>query len=105
MTSSSSSFGKRGNLLHGIKKSAKNIVWFLAQNSFLFILIFVLLEVLLAEILFYQYVSLPKVKDPEITQLPVRFKKEVYQSVLDNWKKRDESFADTKSDSYPNPFQ
>jgi hypothetical protein len=92
------------NILNGLKNSAKNIVWFLAQGAFFFILIFILLEILLGEFLFYQYVFLAKTKEPEVTTLPVRFKKEIYQSVVKEWESRENAFNATKRETYTNPF-
>ncbi len=92
------------NILNGIKNGAKNIVWFFAQGAFFFILIFLLLEVLLGEYLFYQYILVAKTKEPEVTTLPVRFKKEVYQSVLKEWEKRESVFSQAVREKYTNPF-
>lgn len=94
----------RQNLLNSIKKGVKNIMWFLAQNAFLVVLIFILLEILLGEFLFYQYISLPRVRDPEITQVSLRFKKEVYKSVLSSWENREKSLTQFSIENLQNPF-
>lgn len=92
------------NLYSTTKKAIKNAVWFLGYNAFLFLLIFILLEILFGEYLFYKYVFLAKMQEDEAI-VSITFKENTYRSVLEEWKKRDAIFEHASENHYPDPFQ
>lgn len=60
----------------------KKIPWILGRDAFLFVLIFILLDIIFGEFLFYKHVLLVNIKEPEIVNTPIKFQENVYQSVL-----------------------
>ncbi len=83
----------------------KKIPWILGQYAFLFILIFILLDILFGGFLFYHYVFSVKNAEPQITSVPAKFKNDVYQSVLNSWQNREESLNSASAINYADPFK
>ncbi|OGZ70587.1 MAG: hypothetical protein A3F47_01440 [Candidatus Staskawiczbacteria bacterium RIFCSPHIGHO2_12_FULL_38_11] len=92
-------------LLDALINNAKKIPWILGRYAFLFILIFILLDLLFGGFLFYRYLFLVKNKEPQITSIQAKFKEETYQSVLSSWQAREESFNNSSGLNYQNPFK
>ena len=63
-------------------KKIKKIPLIVGRNAFLFILIFILIDILLGELLLYQYIFAVKVDEPKMVTTDTTFKEGVYQSVL-----------------------
>lgn len=99
------SFHNSKNILDLLKHGALKVVWFFGKNAFLFILIFIALSMLLGEFLFYKYVYLVKISEPEISLMPTKFNKQVYDSVLEEWEYRETIFKNTLRKNYINPFK
>jgi len=99
------SFNNYQNLLNVSINKAKNILWILGRNAFLFILIFILLGMFFGEYLFYKYVFLVKIENPEIVSSQIKFQKDTYESVLKEWQKREDFFKKSSQENYPNPFR
>ena len=88
----------------GINKIKKTLL-VLGKDAFLFILIFVLLEILFGEFLFYKYVFLLRIEEQKIVATPIKFKENVYQSVLQEWQVRENIFKNSLQENYQNPFE
>lgn len=101
---SKKSFINSRNLIDIFINKAKNALWFLGENAFLFILIFVLLGMLYGEFLFYKYVFLLRIENPEFTFTTIKFQKDVYDSVLKEWQTREDIFNDSSYQNYSDPF-
>ncbi len=82
----------------------KKIPWLLASHAFLFILVFVCLELVLGELLFYHYVSSPAHQQIQVTDTPAAFGEKTYQSVLGEWAKRQNVIDNFSQEKYNNPF-
>mgnify|MGYP001593922107 FL=1 len=65
------------------------VLWILGKNAFLFILIFILLDIILNGFLFYKYVFLVSIKEPQVVEIPTKFKESIYESVLKEMETRD----------------
>ena len=77
----------------------------MGRNAFLFILIFILLDIIVGEFLFYRYVFLVKNEEPKIVYVVTKFQENLYQSVLKELQVRESIFKDDSEVNYPNPFQ
>ena len=85
-------------------KKIKKLLWNFGKYAFLFIIIFILLYIVLGEFLFYRYVFLANIKEPEITGSLTRFKENVYQSVLKELQDREDTFKSSSPKNYQDPF-
>lgn len=91
-------------LLHGVLDSIKKTLWFLARYAFLFTLLLVLLAIVFGEFLFYNYVLLVEIKDLHVESQVTKFKKEIYESVVQKRKNRENIFNNPSESQYQNPF-
>lgn len=82
----------------------KRIPQFLGENAFIFILIFILIEVILGELIFYKYIFSAKIHEPQTTDSLIEFRENIYQSVLREQQKRKEMFENSLREAYPDPF-
>lgn len=98
------SFNDYPKILEKITNNIKKALWDLGKNAFLFILIFILLEVCFAEILFYMYIISAN-KEPEAIAIPAKFQKNIYDSLLKQWDDRDNIFKNQSQENYPDPFK
>jgi|SRR3989338_4345863 len=94
-------FNNFKKLLDSFSQKVKKSLWSLGKNAFLFIIIFILLDMVFGEFLFYHYVVSVKINESEIIAHPSTFKESVYQSVLEEWQTRENIF----NSSFPNSFQ
>lgn len=92
------------NILSGYGQTIKKTPWFLGSHAFAFILLFVALELLLGGFLFYHYILSEKSGNVELVQTPETFQEKTYQSVLQEWKKRETFFERAGDQAYNNPF-
>ena len=74
--------------LDACKNKLKKGLWALGQNAFLFILIFIVTGILLGEFVFYKYVLVVELQDPQIVDISVKFHENVYNTVLKEWQVR-----------------
>jgi hypothetical protein len=98
-------FSNSSSLLKWLSKNISGICWFLGRNAFMFILIFILLDLVIGEVLFYQYAFLAQVKDPEIVLQAVYFQENTYVSVLKEWKEKKLMFDNVSREVFQNPFR
>ena len=85
-------------------EKTKKIPWIMATHAFGFFLIFLAIELILGLFLLYYYIFLPSTQQASITNPPQQFQEKTYQSVLDQWKARQDSLANDAKQSYINPF-
>jgi len=88
-----------------IIKKLKKLPKTLAKHSFSTFLIFLLLDFVLAGIVFYKYVILIEKTKVETLRTPLRFDHTSYQEVLNQWEKRQNNLEKINSKQYINPFQ
>src|SRR5690348_177413 len=69
-------------------RSFKKIAWVVGNNAFLFIIIFIVIDILIGEFLFYHYIISPQSEVLSPNQPFVKFQDHSYQSVLKDWKIR-----------------
>lgn len=98
-------FGSFKKLFNVLLLNIKKIPWILGKYAFLFILIFILLDIVFGEFLFYRYVFLVKNEEPQILSIPAKFRDDTYKSVLQYWQEREESLKDSSELNYSNPFK
>ena len=83
----------------------KKIPLLIGKDAFLFMLIFILIDILFGEFLFYKYVFLAESKKAEAVSNPITFQESAYKSVLDQWEKRQESFSSSIKEYYQEYYQ
>lgn len=93
------------NFLSIIKRKFKGLVWFLGEHAFFCILVSVLFCVMSGSFLFYKYVFLVRIEYPDTVMTPIKFKKDVYDSVLREWQKREVIFSNAFFENYSDPFK
>ncbi len=74
--------------LNSFSAGFKKIPWKLGKNAFSFILIFVILEIIFGELLYYQYVIMVEMQEPNIADISLKFHENTYQSVIKEWQAR-----------------
>lgn len=81
------------------------ILWFLGKNIFMFILIFILLEIIFAEFLFYKYVFSVKIEEPQVVGELTEFHGNEYQLFLNKKQLRKKIINDLSlREIYVDPF-
>jgi hypothetical protein len=85
--------------------NVKRIPWFLGSHAFLVILLLIMFDLLVGSYLYYQYIYLAQNKDPIKSRKQVILDEEGYQFVLDQWKKRQESFDNKQIVDVKDPFK
>jgi len=93
------------NLLDYVVSRTKSILWFLGKNAFYIIIIAVIFCIAWGAFLFYKYVFLVKMEDPISVSSPVKFQKDIYDSVLKEQQKREDNFNKSSDQNYLNPFK
>ncbi len=89
----------------GVLDEVKKIPWILGKDAFLFIMIFIFIDIFLGEYLFYKYVFLVKSENPETSSISTEFKENTYEKVLEELKLKADIFENSKIESYDNPFK
>jgi len=91
--------------LNKIKTFLKILPKKLSENSFSVFLGLVVFSLILGLLIFYQYVILAKTKTPVVTEKPLQFKTKTYQTILNEWQKRNEKFLEINLKEYSDPFR
>ena len=88
-------------------KKIKEILWILGKNAFLCILIFILIDILIGEFLFYKYVISIDTKEPKVISTYDKFQENTYLSILEEWQKREDISENLFSSdkNYTDPFK
>jgi len=82
----------------------KKIPWILGLHAFWIILFFVFIELIIGGFLFYKYAILVKKDEQKIADYNLKFKKIIYQKVLEEWQKKSQEFEGYQTEQYLNPF-
>jgi len=91
------------NLFEKIK-NVKPPLWFLGMHIFIFILIFILLDILFGVFLLYEYAILAQRREPEVAINALKFKSDAYQEVLGELQAREQKFGSISEKKYSSPF-
>lgn len=94
-----------GKILSGFVDLIKKILWVIARDAFLFILIFILSAIVLGEVLFYNYVFLVQVSEPTTSDSLVIFREDALKNVIVNRKEGESAFNSPFGSNYINPFK
>jgi len=75
-----------------------------SEHAFWACLILIFLALLLGGFMFYKYYILIKRAEPEIKEVPLQFKEDLYQNILSEWQERGERFESADFKEYPDLF-
>ena len=84
--------------------AVKKIPWILASRAFLMLLIFILLALMLGAWVFYHYAILAETKTEQVTEKTILFKYSGYQTIVNEWQKKNLHLQESKNTVYTNPF-
>lgn len=88
-----------------IKEFSKKIIFKLAENSLLVLVVLILITFLLGGLMFYKYSFLAEKKTPQIAPKSLKFKEDLYQKILETWQLRQKKFDEADLKEYPDLFQ
>jgi hypothetical protein len=88
-----------------IGRGFKGLAWAIGNNAFLFIIIFIVVDILIGEFLFYHYIVSPQSYNSPANRSLVKFQSQTYQSVLNDWKTRSDAFDNAGKTIYNDLFQ
>ena len=91
-------------LSRNLTDEIKKIIWFFAKDAFLSIMVLITLAVVIGEFLFYNYLLVPQIRDPEPGFEIIKFKEDSYNSAIREWGAREEIFNNPLKSNYQNPF-
>jgi len=95
---------KYQKLVYGFNNSIKKVLWSLARDAFLFVLILILVSMVFGELLFYNYALLAETKEIDIVSSITKFQEDTYQSVIQEQKNREDIFNNPPDTNYQSPF-
>lgn len=101
---SKKSFNDYQKITDSIFKNIGIAVWFLGRHAFLIILFLCLLSISFGGFLILRHISLLN-RESETINIPVKFREDLYQSVLHARNIRKDSFKNPSPEIYTNPFQ
>lgn len=88
-----------------LKAKSKKFLFAVGKDAFLVILFILIVEIIFAEILFYQYVLSVEIKEPSPQDGSVGFREKEYQSIVKEWQVREDSLKNSLGNAVSNPFQ
>ena len=91
-------------LLQDSLGSIKKVLWFLARDAFLCILMLVLLAIVLGEFLLYNDIVLPEIREPDVVSNIVTFQEKDYLWVSQTLQSRESTFNNEVTSGIENPF-
>lgn len=98
------SAGNYKDLLKTAVGKLKTFPWDLGRHVFLCILMFILLDLLVGEALFYKYVYLARTQTPPAPAVSTKFNEKAYQFVIGHWEAgRERGFSSQIKNN--NPFE
>jgi len=77
----------------------------LGERAFLTFLGLLLIALIFGGLIFYKYSILVEKAEPEISEIPLKFKEKTYQDVLKIWQEKEKRFEEADLKEYPNPFR
>jgi|GEM_PF-2171151 len=101
-TSPSPSLKKTEN---SVKSFFVKTAWAIGKEAFSYIIVFILIDIIIGEILFYQFVIVTNLQNPQIVTPPVQFHVQTYQAVVGQIQVRQEKFAGIVPSAIANPLQ
>jgi len=91
--------------LKKIKDFLKKLPRTLGERAFLTFLGLLLIALIFGGLVFYKYSILVEKAEPEISEIPLKFKEKTYQDVLKIWQEKEKRFEEADLKEYPNPFR
>ncbi len=91
--------------LKKVKEIFKRLPKTLGKNIFLTFLGLLLISLIFSGFIFYKYNILVEGEKPEITEQSLKFKENIYQTILNEWQKRNERFSGADLKEYSDPFK
>jgi len=88
-----------------ITKGVQKLIWVIGNNAFLFIVIFIVVDIIIGEFLFYHYIVSVQSKNVITGESFIHFQSDAYQSVRKDWQNRDILFNKAGTTIYNDPFQ
>lgn len=82
----------------------RRIPWVAASHAFVFFLVFVAVELLIAGMLMYWYIFLPNFASSAADSSPEQFKESLYTSVLSQQAERQQVLDASALENFPTPF-
>lgn len=82
----------------------KKFPWFLGKNAFWIIILLVFIESSAGELLFYKYAISVERNEPKIIDYNIKFRKNIYQKVLEKWQEKAEKFEEYQIEQYSDFF-
>lgn len=83
----------------------KQTLWTLGKNAFSIILLLILLDLIIGVGIFYGYVIIAKVDQPETTGGAFKFEYTKYQKVLHAWQEKEQYFTELSNQNHSNLFK
>ena len=87
------------------KEFLKKVPYLLGERSFPALLVFVCLSLLLGGLLFYKYSILAEKKEPQVSEVSLKFERECFQRILKEKQNREERFQEIQTKVYSDPFR
>ena len=87
-----------------IKKRVVNFLMLLAEKAFLTFFVLLIISLLFAGWIFYQYGFRVSNQESKANQTPVQFKEKTFNSVLDAWNAKEKKFGEAGTLEYSDPF-
>ena len=75
------------------------------ERAFLTFLGLLLIALIFGGLIFYKYSILVEKAEPEISEIPLKFKEKTYQEVLKVWQEKEKRFEEANFKIYPDPFR
>ncbi len=91
--------------LRNAKLFLKKLPWLIGERLFISILISFLICLLAAGLIFYRYAWKVKDVEPSAQKTSIKFKKDAFQSLTEEWAEREAAFQTAQQKEYPNPFE
>ncbi len=85
------------------KEKIKKIPWLLASHAFSIILLLIVLSLVLGVWVFYNYVTLAKVKTSRTVEKNTEFQYNTYEQIMATWQAREKTVQESGK-TYSNPF-
>lgn len=77
----------------------------LGRDAFSLILIFIILEIIFGEFLFYKHVLSIEINEPSVSSVSTEFQNKVYESVLKELQSRENISKESVQENYSSPFK
>jgi len=82
----------------------KRLPWLIGERLFISILISFLICLLAAGLIFYRCAWKIREAEPSAQETTIKFKKDIFQSLTEEWAEREAAFQAAEEKEYPNLF-